>query len=401
MVNAKQEAIALLKDALNELESQKGSVASGVQKLLRASHILEEEHIVVWCDIQLGKQEYLDPLRHYIKFLNSIKEKHAILANEKSLADDKSLKDSGLEIGLHIEQDDINIMSNTKNIGFLSISIVENQYTDLSKNKTLNRLDELAKSYIAPYLSERINHVQTKAQKKAIYLLKKYVYTDAPKTTFDFLKEEVDDKLLDLNPELAEKLMIAFKSVSSENSEEWSHALTSCRRLIEGLADELFPALDHEINGRKVGQPQYINRLRAFMDKAIESDSNKDLAKAHVDFLGSYLEKTHKLNNKGVHASITKLEAIKTVFHTYLLIADLLGYLDKGVVKKEGIININIATLDELESILGVNRKIAKQIIKMRVEYGALTPELLANIQGIGAKTLAKAQELFSFDSAE
>ncbi|MBD2385589.1 hypothetical protein [Cylindrospermum sp. FACHB-282] len=265
------------------MESQKGSVASGVQKLLRVARMLNEEEIGVWCDIQLGKQDYIDLLRHYVKILNSIKDKNDILANEKILAAEIFLNDSGLEVGLHIDQDDINIICNTKSIGLLGISIVENQYTDLAKNKSADILHGLGKSLIQPYLSERINHVRRKAQEKAIYLLNKYVYTEAPQTTFDFLKEEVDDKLLDLNPELAEKLMIALKSVSSENSEEWSHALTSCRRLIEGLADELFPALDHEINGRKVGQPQYINRLRAFMDKAIESDSNKDLARAHVD----------------------------------------------------------------------------------------------------------------------
>ncbi|BAZ28235.1 hypothetical protein NIES4074_06660 [Cylindrospermum sp. NIES-4074] len=401
MVNAKQEAIAILKGALNELESQNGSVASGVQKLLRASHMLEEKDIVVWCDIQLGKQDYIDLILYYVKVLNSIKDKNNVLAKEKILATEKFLKDSGLEVGLHIDKDDINVMCNTK-IGVWSISRVEDEYTDLVKNKTVDKiLRQLEKSLIQPHLSERINHVRRKTHEKALTIYNKYAFTDAIKTNFDFLKEEVDDKLLDLNPELAERLMVAFKSVSSENPEEWSHALTSCRRLIEGLADELFPPDDNQINGRQLGKPQYINRLWAFMDKAIESDSNKALAKSHVDFLGSYLEKTHKLNNKGVHASITKIEAIKTVFHTYLLIADILGYLDKSLVKREAKLNIHTATLDEIESMLNIKRTTAKEIIKLRVEHGTLTPELLATVQGIGSKTVAKSQELFSFDSAE
>jgi DNA uptake protein ComE-like DNA-binding protein len=137
------------------------------------------------------------------------------------------------------------------------------------------------------------------------------------------------------------------------------------------------------------------------MDKAIESEANRELAKTHIDFLGSYLQKTHKLINKGVHTSITKVEAVKTVFHTYLLIADLLGYLDKRFVNRENKPNIHTATLDELESLLNIQRTTAKQIIKLRVEHGTFTLELLGTIQGIGSKTVAKAQELFSFDLIE
>ena len=101
--------------------------------------------------------------------------------------------------------------------------------------------------------------------------------------------------------------------MSTGNSEEWSHALTSCRRLIEGLADELCPATDELYNGRSLGKNQYINRIWAFMDKSILSESNRDLAKTHVDFVGSYLQRLHKLTNKGVHAELTRVEATKAV----------------------------------------------------------------------------------------
>lgn len=397
MVNAKQEAIILLKDALKELESPKGSVSSGVQKLLRIARILNEEAIAVWCELHLGKEDYIESLKNHIEVLldNQSKNK-STKVKEEIHKSQKSLEDVGVKIGLHFQLDDINMFLDNSGGGFENIAFIEEKYADLVKSKRGN--DGI---FFKSNLSKRIASVRRKGHEKAIYLFNKIAFRDAPKTTFDYLKEEVDDKLLDLNPELAEKLMIAFKSVSSDNPEEWSHALTSCRRLIEGLADKLFPPIDNDINGRKLGQPQYINRLWAFMDKAIESESNRELAKTHIDFLGSYLQKTHKLTNKGVHTSITKIEAVKTVFHTYLLIADILGYLDKSVVKRETKLNIHTATLDEFESILSIKRTIAKEIIKLRVLQGTLTPELLENIQGIGQKTVAKAQELFSFDLIE
>lgn len=396
MVNAKQEAITILNEALKELESQNGSVASGVQKLLRVAHIFDEVKIVAWCGFHLGKPDYIDPVKNYLKALLEQHTNKNKLTEEAVYKAKLNFEKSGVKLDYHFDADDFASMLDEAGGGLSSIVFIEQKYADLVKNKTSN--DD---TYYKSNLSKRIAHVKIKAQEKAIYLLNKDVYINATKTTFDFLKEEVDDKLLDLNPELAEKLMIAFKSVSSDNPEEWSHALTSCRRLIEGLADELFPSIDNDINGRKLGQQQYINRLWAFMDKAIESESNRELAKTHIDFLGSYLQKTHKLTNKGVHTSITKIEAVKTVFHTYLLIADILGYLDKSVVKRETKLNIHTATLDELESILSIKRTTAKEIIKLRALQGTLTPELLENIQGIGQKTVAKAQELFSFDLIE
>ncbi|MTJ07548.1 helix-hairpin-helix domain-containing protein [Anabaena sp. UHCC 0204] len=400
MVNAKQEAITILNEALKELESPKGSVTSGVQKLLRVAQILDEESIVVWCEIHLGKQDYIFPLKDYSNFVirqyrnendQDKKEENIIQATE-FLQQRYRIK-----INQDIDREDIGFMvDHYGEFGCQSIGFLESKYGEMVTNK--KEKDDIDHKY---NLLERISHVKRKAHEKALNLFKKYVSTDIIKTNFDFLKEEVDDKLLDLNPELSEKLMIAFKSVSSENPEEWSHALTSCRRLIEGLADELFPPIDNNVNGRKLGQEQYINRLWTFMDKAIESEANRELAKTHIDFLGSYLQKTHKLINKGVHTSITKVEAVKTVFNTYLLIADLLGYLDKSFVSREIKPNIYKATQHELESILNIQRTTAKQIIKLRVEHGTFTPELLGTIQGIGSKTVAKAQELFSFDLIE
>ncbi len=67
------------------------------------------------------------------------------------------------------------------------------------------------------------------------------------------------------------------------------------------------------------------------MVESIESESNRDLAKTHVDYLGSWLQKNYALTCKGVHAEVTQIEATKVGFHMYLMLADLLEYLDPAV----------------------------------------------------------------------
>lgn len=209
------------------------------------------------------------------------------------------------------------------------------------------------------------------------------------------MKNAVDDQLLDLNPALAEQLMLAFKSVSSEKDEEWSQTLTTCRRLLKDLADELYPPSKEKHNERALGQANYINRLWTFMDNSIQSETNRELVKAHVDLLGSWMERINKLSSKGVHAELQKLEAVKAVFHVYLMIADILEYIDssKKPTKKP---DINKATLDEIEALLGVKRSIAKEIIKVRVQQGSLNLDSLSKIRGVGPKTLQKASDFIT-----
>ena len=77
----------------------------------------------------------------------------------------------------------------------------------------------------------------------------------------------------------------------------------------------------------------------------------------------------------------------------------LLAYIDLNEVKKEIAPNMNTASLDEIESFLGVSRKIAKDIVKTRAKNGSITPEALQEISGVGKKTVLKAKEIFSFDS--
>ncbi|MBL4937643.1 hypothetical protein JK636_18160 [Clostridium sp. YIM B02515] len=386
------EAIEILKKSIEELESSKGSVLSGVQKLSRAAQILSNEKVVIWCEIQLGNSKYTEVLEKYLDTLIAINKKKSE-ATEKSC---KEAEDNLIELGLikaeHYSLDELNAKAAKSGGGYINIGFVEEKYADLVRRKTGND-----GTYYKSNLNNHLNYVRKAAHNRATLLYNSLAFSDDLQTSFDILKNQIDDKLLDLNPELAEKLMIAFKGVANNNSEEWSQSLTTCRRFIENLADFLYPPREVQKNDRQLGQQQYINRIWAFMDEAIKSESNRELAKSHVDFLGAYLQKIHKLSNKGVHASLSRVEAIKTVFHTYLMVADILEYLDEDMINKDDVLNIHVASLDELQSFLDISKNAAKEIVKLRVQKGKLDPSDLLTIRGISTKTVSKAEEMFSF----
>lgn len=177
----------------------------------------------------------------------------------------------------------------------------------------INYINKLKKftdgKYQLSSLHKHLDYIRKTAYQFLSELHDKLKFSGTITSSFDHLKNAVDDRLLDLDPEIAEQLMLAFKSVSSNNKEEWSHALTTCRRLLESLADKLYPASELKIGTRTFKQSQFVNRLWQFMNDAIESESNRDLAQMHVNYLGSWLEKANKITNKGVHDEVSQLEA--------------------------------------------------------------------------------------------
>lgn len=393
-MNQQKEALRLLEEALKELETPKGSVLSAVQKLSRASGLIGNEDVKAWCAIQLGDSTYTAPLSELLLVLSVLLEKTDTESKENKDAVSKAIKPLdklNLKHELHYSNEELNVKANDSGGGYTNIGFIEERYADLVRTKRGND-----GHYYKNQLNNHINYVRKKAHELASALFNQIKFSGAVSSCFDVLKEAVDDQLLDLNPPLAEQLMLAFKAVSSNKEEEWSQALTTCRRLLEGLADQLYPPVDGNVKGRPLSQANYVNRLWAFMDASIQSASNKELAKTHVDFLGSWMEKANKITNKGVHASVTQLEAVKAVFHTYLVIADILEYLSVSR-KPKTTIDINSATIDELEALLEIRRSVAKEIVKARVQVGALDLEALAKISGIGPKTLEKAAKLFAF----
>lgn len=392
MSDKKIEALKILEEGLKELESSKGSITVGVQKLSRAALLIGEDKIYAWTQVQLGNQKYTTLLE---RLLEKVQAKYEEKKETQNISSPEFENEFKAVVDLAIPLNDFNelyaLKMNESSGGFNSVDFIENRLNILVKEKRGN--DTV---FYRSNLQTHLAYIKRRAHQYAVEVLNKLKFSGTIVSCFDLLKNAVDDKLLDLEPELAEQLMLAFKSISSEKKEEWSQALTTCRRLLEGLADKLYPANDEVEGQRTFKQSQHINRLWRFMDVSIESKSNKALAKTHVDYLGSWLQKDYALTCKGVHDEVTQMEATRVVFHMYLMLADLLDYLDPSVSRNTKP-HITTVTLDEIEALLSVNRNIAKEIIKARVQNKGLTIELLGQVKGIGAKTLATAKDVFEF----
>jgi len=105
----------------------------------------------------------------------------------------------------------------------------------------------------------------------------------------------------ELHPRLFDALASAARALDrAETEEDFAQAALSGRRLLEAIADYLFPPQEETWRGRAVGATQYRNRLWAYIDSTIQAESGHD--EPLLDSLGREVDSLFELFNAGLHA---------------------------------------------------------------------------------------------------
>jgi hypothetical protein len=147
---------------------------------------------------------------------------------------------------------------------------------------------------------------------------------------FSSVRETVDRTIGDLIPKAVHKLASVEANLRSENPEDWSNAVHSCRRILQDLADAVFPArtevrVTSEGKQIKLGSENYINRLVCFAEDNSSSKRFTALVGSHLRFLGDRLDSIFAAAQKGSHATVGRYEANRCVVYTYMVVGDILG----------------------------------------------------------------------------
>jgi len=152
---------------------------------------------------------------------------------------------------------------------------------------------------------------------------------------FSRLRTRVDSDVGKSVPKSINKFSSAYNNLLSENPEDWSNAVHSCRRILKDLADSLFPPCEDKVmkDGKKskvikLGEDNYINRLIAFIESKTTSEKFTTIVGSHLGFIGDRLDSIAESSHKGTHSTITtKEEADRYVIYTYLVVGDILSLL--------------------------------------------------------------------------
>lgn len=170
------------------------------------------------------------------------------------------------------------------------------------------------------------------------YVLKKHYelkFSGIADDIFSRIRKRVDSAIGDFVPDAINKLSATYDSLLSDNPENWSNAVHSCRRILQDLADAVLPPTEDRITKIenkektiKLGKDNYINRIMAYVTNHNKSVKFAEIVGSHLSFLGDRLDSVFKAAQKGSHdVIVSREEADRYVVYTYLIVGDVLSLL--------------------------------------------------------------------------
>jgi hypothetical protein len=148
------------------------------------------------------------------------------------------------------------------------------------------------------------------------------LFSGHAETIFENYKENIDRLLADKCGDVLEKIPHIFDRLSNNDKEAISHALTTCRRIIDNFADAISPPTDKttEINGNTLSlkKDKVQNRINAYIAQKIDSNSRKKK-------LRQTLSNLYERVSTGVHSDVDPNEAKSLFLETYLFLGEVIS----------------------------------------------------------------------------
>lgn len=160
-------------------------------------------------------------------------------------------------------------------------------------------------------------------------------FGEATTETFNRLRSYVDNQLTTISPPALDQFQVAYRRLKDGGNEDRAHALTSCRRVLKTIADELYPAslepvIGNDGKARALGDEKFVNRLLQFVSEKVGKHENGAAVQAALKDVGMRLTALNDLASKGIHAEVTTYEVDTCVVQTYLVVADLLRIRERA-----------------------------------------------------------------------
>lgn len=152
---------------------------------------------------------------------------------------------------------------------------------------------------------------------------------------FAAYRADVDRSLGEIAPDVLAQFVSVYRRIKEDDPEARSQALSSCRRILNAIADLVYPAnsdpyIDTQGKPHKVDAENYINRLWAFVAESGKRDRSRDLLRAQIGDVEKRLDALQALSSKGTHARVSVAELNQCAIQTYLVAGDILRLYEQS-----------------------------------------------------------------------
>ena len=154
-------------------------------------------------------------------------------------------------------------------------------------------------------------------------------------TVFEEYQERVDRYFSSFPTTTIQKLNAIEDLMEDGNPERYAQVLTSCRRLwsetAKALFNEVLPNYPDKTFKTKSGTVIDIsgdhdnNKLSAVIETLQSKAAKNTLVGSETKYLIDWMEQINGKQNTGVHASVTREQAMQCIIHTYIALGDILS----------------------------------------------------------------------------
>lgn len=193
---------------------------------------------------------------------------------------------------------------------------------------------------LGPVVQECLEDLNTEID---LYVLRGNQTIPESNDSFARSRDRLESRINLLMPKSAPALIAIQTNLRSSNPELWANSVNSVRRLLEDLADLVFPAQvedrsriaeDGDETRIALGKPNYINRIVAFVEDNSGSQTFTKIVGSHLRYVGERLDAAFAASQKGSHAEIsTREEADRYVQCALTLVTDILSLLEESRIR--------------------------------------------------------------------
>jgi len=324
-----QLALDLSEELLNGIELETLSTSSAALRCLRLARLVSDKHSVQW--FQYETSGYTTTEDGYIEneaFKIGFKNGRGYYSNDDKKPRIFTELASELESLIHAREAAIGALTTQgASVSGEYAYVAMNNLSTSVQNNTNNMLNSIKQS------QRRISILRGKYYDYALTVNMELKFSQKVEEIFHSYRASIDTRFIELVPDSIKKLDAAYERLSSQNSESWSQALTSCRRVFQEVSEALFNSrfpnykeksyVTKSNKSLNVSGDNYLNKLYAVIDVIQSSSVNNTLIGSHIIYVVDWAENLHNLLCKGVHSELSFIEARRGILHTYMCLGDI------------------------------------------------------------------------------
>lgn len=325
-----EQALIATEQVLNGIEDESLSTSAALLKCLKIARLIGDTDSLVWLKYEYGG---------YPRDNNGEIEDDAFEVADnhgRGYLNDKGERKVFLKLASELEGE---IYSSKKAINNFSTSgaSVAGEWSGIAMSKLTSTVSISTGSLLRKitYCEKTLAILKGNYYDYALRINIELHFGNVATDIFSKYREEVENGFSDLSSETILKLQAIEDKINSNNPEMYSQALTTCRRLFETTAKELFdryfPNYQKTMYKTKSGKEinisgnHYRNKISVVIEYLQEKSVKKTLVGSSILYLLDWIENLSNMQSKGVHSEITKADATKCIIHTYICLGDILS----------------------------------------------------------------------------